>query len=154
MFSGRKDLFRGLAAEEWVTQKSEKPSPVLRLDMSSLGSYSNREGVNQNLVQRLEEIAEDNDLELKTAADCEGMLRQLIRSIFKSRGPVVVLIDEYDKPVLDNLSNIKRANEMREILRSFYTVIKSCDEYLRFVMLTGISKFSKMGVFSAMNNQS
>ena len=152
MFEGRKELFKSLAAEQWVTQQAEKPFPVLRLDMSSLGSYRDREGLNQNLVQRLEEIAEDNDLELKTAADCEGMLRQLIRSAFKRGGSVVFLIDEYDKPILDNLLDLKRAEEMREVLRSFYAVLKSCDEYLRFVFITGISKFSKMGVFSAMNN--
>ena len=144
MFSGYQELFKGLAAEQWVIQQSENPLPVLRLDMSSLGSYSNREGLNRNLVQRLEEIAEDNELELKTVSDCEGMLRQLIRSVFKRRGSVVVLIDEYDKPILDNLSDIKKADEMREVLRSFYNVLKSCDEYLRFVFITGISKFSKM----------
>ena len=152
MFEGRKELFKSLSAEQWVTQQAENPSPVLRLDMSSLGSYRDREVLNQNLVQRLEEIAEDNELELKTAADCEGMLRQLIRSAFKRGGSVVVLIDEYDKPILDNLLGLKKADEMRELLRSFYTVLKSCDEYLRFVFITGISKFSKIGVFSAMNN--
>ena len=152
MFRGRKDLFIGLATEQWVTEQSETPSPVLRLDMSSLGSYSNREGLNRNLVQRLEEIAEDNELELKATANCEEMLRQIIRSIFKRGGSVVVLIDEYDKPILDNLLNLTKVDEMREVLRSFYTVLKSCDEYLKFVFITGISKFSKMGVFSAMNN--
>ena len=152
MFSGCKELFKGLAAEQWVIQQSENPLPVLRLDMSSLGSYRNREGLNRNLVQRLEEIAEDNELNLKPSTDCEVFLRQLIRSIFKRRGSVVVLIDEYDKPILDNLSDLKKADEMREVLRSFYTVLKSCDEYLRFIFITGISKFSKMGVFSAMNN--
>ena len=152
MFSGRKELFIGLVAEQWVTRQSENPSPVLRLDMSSLGSYSDREGLNQNLVQRLQEIAEDNELKLKASSVCEVVLRQLIRSFFKRGGSVVVLIDEYDKPILDNLADIKKANEMREVLRSFYTVLKSCDEYLRFVLITGISKFSKMGVFSAMNN--
>ena len=62
------------------------------------------------------------------------------------------MIDEYDKPILDNINDLQKANEMREVLRSFYTTLKSCDEYLRFVLLTGISKFSKAGVFSALNN--
>ena len=152
MFSGRKELFEGLAAEQWVTRQSEHPSPVLRLDMSSLGSYSNTDELNQNLIQRLEEIAQDNELELSTETNCDVMLRRLIRALFGQAGRVAVLIDEYDKPILDNLANLKRANEMREVLRSFYTVLKSCDEFLRFVFITGISKFSKMGVFSAMNN--
>ena len=54
-----------------------------------------------------------------------------------------MLIDEYDKPILDNLEDLDKTKEMREVLRSFYVILKSCDEYLRFVMLTGISKFSK-----------
>ena len=65
---------------------------------------------------------------------------------------MVVLIDEYDKPILDNLNDLSLADEMRKVLRSFYGVLKSCDEYLRFTFITGISKFSKMGVFSALNN--
>lgn len=152
MFSGRKELFEGLGAEEWVTRQSEHPSPVLRLDMSSLGSYSDSEELNQKLIQRLEEISEDNGLDLSTEGNCDVMLRRLIRTVFGQAGSIAILIDEYDKPILDNLSDIKKANEMREVLRSFYTVLKSCDEYLRFVFITGISKFSKMGVFSAMNN--
>ena len=60
--------------------------------------------------------------------------------------------DEYDKPILDNFSDIRKANEMREVSRSFYTTMKSYNEHLRFVLLTGISRFSKVGVFSAMNN--
>ena len=61
---------------------------------------------------------------------------------------VVVLVDEYDKPIVDNIENRKLAVELHEILKGFYTVIKACDEYIRFVLLTGISKFSKAGVFS------
>ena len=81
-----------------------------------------------------------------------GKLIDLIEDISAQGQVVVLIIDEYDKPILDNLSNIKSANEMREVLRSFYTVLKSCDEFLRFVFITGISKFSNMGVLSAMNN--
>ncbi len=76
-----------------------------------------------------------------------GALIDLIEETYAVNGHVVVLIDEYDKPILDNLSDLKKTDEIREVLRSFYTVLKSCDEYLRFVFITGISKFSKMGVF-------
>ncbi|MBW2740432.1 MAG: AAA family ATPase, partial [Deltaproteobacteria bacterium] len=65
---------------------------------------------------------------------------------------VVVLIDEYDKPIIDNIENKELAIELREILKGFYTIIKACDEYIRFVLLTGVSKFSKAGVFSGLNN--
>ena len=64
----------------------------------------------------------------------------------------MLFLDEYDTPILDNITDLKKANEMREVLRSFYTMIKSCDDYLCSVFITGISKFSKAGVFSAMNN--
>ncbi len=80
------------------------------------------------------------------------MLTDLIKEVYAVNGHVVVLIDEYDKPILDNLSNLKQTDEMRKVLRLFYTVLKSCNEYLSFVLITGISKFSKMGVLSAMNN--
>lgn len=150
MFSGRKELFRGLAAEKWVTKQSENPSPVLRFDMSTIESSSSDE-IRQSLKDTINRLAEELNLIIRSHT-LGGIFIDLIQQLQKQRGQVVVLIDEYDKPILDNFSDMKRANEMREILRSFYTVIKSCDKYLRFVMLTGISKFSKMGVFSAMNN--
>ena len=64
------------------------------------------------------------------------MFEELILELNRERGQVVVLIDEYDKQILNNLSDVKEANEMREVPRSFYTTLKGCDEYLRFVMLT------------------
>lgn len=150
MFSGRKDLFRGLAAEQWVNKKSENPSPVLRFDMSALKTASST-AIEQALVEMISRMARKRNIVLNSQS-MTGTLIDLIEEIYTADGHVVVLIDEYDKPILDNLSNLKKADEMRELLRSFYTVLKSCDEYLRFVLITGISKFSKMGVFSAMNN--
>ena len=152
MFSGRKELFEGLAAEQWVTRQSERPAPVLRLDMSGLRAYSSGEELNLVIVKALEDFNLLNDIDVPLERTAGGMLLRTIHKLYKQRGAVAVLIDEYDKPILDNLSNIKRAHEMRDVLRSFYTVLKSCDEFLRFVFITGISKFSKMGVFSAMNN--
>ena len=149
MFRGRKEYFKGLAAEEWVTRQSENPSPVLRLDISSL-KLTDSVTIEQALSEMIERTARRNKVELHSQS-MTGKLIDLIEEI-SSQGQVVVLVDEYDKPILDNLSDIKKAHEMREVLRSFYTVLKSCDEYLRFVLITGISKFSKMGVFSAMNN--
>ena len=150
MFSGRFELFRGLAAEDWMRKQADNPAVVLKFDMSSMDSTSN-EGLIQSLRENLIMKAVGYDIELSSTR-LGMMFTELLMKLNRERGQVVVLIDEYDKPILDNLSNDKKANEMREALRSFYTVLKSCDEYLRFVMLTGISKFSKMGVFSAMNN--
>ena len=95
--------------------------------------------------------AEDFGIELLSQGN-GNRLQELLRALYKARGPVVVLIDEYDKPILDKIGLPDEAEAMRGVLRGFYAVLKGCDEYLRFVMLTGISKFSKTGVFSAMNN--
>ena len=152
MFKGEVELFNGLKAEEWVKQHVKKPLPVVRFDMSGLGSYSNAQELNFSIMRRLQDIAEDNNLHLKDERTCDELLRKIIRLLNKERGLVVILIDEYDKPILDNIDDLEKANEMREVLCSFYSMIKSCDDYLRFVFITGISKFSKSGVFSAMNN--
>ena len=160
MFSGKAELFKGLTAEEWVKYQSKHPAPVLRFDMSRLGTTASPKGLDKAIVADLKDIANDHELILTNEeheeevgeTECSRMLKSVIRALYKAGGPVVVLIDEYDKPMLDNIGDLNKANAMRMILRSFYTVLKSCDEYLRFVMLTGISKFSKTGVFSAMNN--
>ena len=150
MFSGRKDLFIGLTAEQWVNEKSENPSPVLRFDMSTIAATTS-EDIKLSLQEMIYRLVEDFNLNIRSQT-LGGIFIDLIRKLQKQQGQVVILIDEYDKPILDNLLDFHKADEMREVLRSFYTVLKSCDEYLRFVLITGISKFSKMGVFSAMNN--
>ena len=152
MFSGKVELFKGLTAEKWVTEQAKHPAPVLRLDMSGCDNPSSSAELNEALIAELEDFAEERKLTLKQEKTCGKMLKNVIKALHQANGPVVVLIDEYDKPILDNIGDLNVANEMRQTLRSFYTVLKSCDEYLRFVMLTGISKFSKAGVFSAMNN--
>ena len=150
MFSGKADLFKGLAAEEWVKEQAQHPSPVLRFDMSMVETGS-VEAMKTTLKEMLGRAALFAGMEIR-AQSLTGGFAELVMSLHQAKGPVVVLIDEYDKPMLDNIGNLELANEMRLTLRSFYTVLKSCDEYLRFVMLTGISKFSKVGVFSALNN--
>ena len=150
MFQGKADLFKGLAAEGWVAEQAKRPAPVLRLDMSMMNvrDVAHFEGsLNSALTWR----AEDAGVTLSSKQPSDKF-QKLIRAFYKQGGPVVVLIDEYDKPILDKIGNLEAAEAMREALRGFYTVLKGCDEYLRFVMLTGISKFTKTGVFSAMNN--
>ncbi|MFC2594257.1 MAG: AAA family ATPase, partial [Fretibacterium sp.] len=150
MFQGKAELFKGLAAEGWVAEQAKRPAPVLRLDMSMMNvrDVAHFEGsLNSALTWR----AEDAGVTLSSKQPSDKF-QKLIRAFYKQGGPVVVLIDEYDKPILDKIGNLEAAEAMREALRGFYTVLKGCDEYLRFVMLTGISKFTKTGVFSAMNN--
>ncbi|MBR0232917.1 MAG: AAA family ATPase [Synergistaceae bacterium] len=150
MFKGEVELFKGLKAEEWVKKQAEKPLTILRFDMSSR-AIKTPEIFERSLASMLRLTALNSDIGL-TSEIFSDMLEELIIKLYKMNGPLVILIDEYDKPILDNITDLKRANEMREVLRSFYTTVKSCDNYFRFVFITGISKFSKTGVFSAMNN--
>ena len=146
-------MFRGLAAEAWVAEQAKHPCPVLRLDMSTM-DVRDVARFEKNLVAELTDCSRRHGITL-TRSDADepgGALKGVIEGLYDRGGPVVALIDEYDKPILDKIGDLEAAEAMRMALRSFYTVIKGCDEYLRFVMLTGISKFTKVGVFSAMNN--
>ena len=150
MFSGHAELFEDLAAEAWVREQAKRPSPVLRLDMSTMKTDTASD-LEKALIGRLRRTAKKFQL-TSSGETLEETFGDLLEDLFETYGPVVVLIDEYDKPILDHLGDVKAAEALRGALRSFYTVLKGCDEYLRFVMLTGISKFAKTGVFSAMNN--
>ena len=120
MFSGRAELFYGLTAERWVMAQSHNPSPVLRFDISSLKLTASGT-IEQALIEMIERAARKNKVELHSQS-MTGKLIDLIEEI-SYKGQVVMLVDEYDKPILDNLADIKKANEMREVLRSFYTVL-------------------------------
>lgn len=150
MFSGKADLFAGLAAEDWVREQARHPAPVLRLDMSIMTSDT-PETLHQSLNATLAWRASAAGLHLDESLP--GLrFQELLRKLCGQQGRVVVLIDEYDKPILDHINDPRRADAMRQVLRGVYAVLKGCEEYLRFVLLTGISRFSKVGVFSAMNN--
>ena len=150
MFSGKSELFSGLSAESWVKEQSRNFVPVLRFDMSAR-EFITAELFYDSLKLMISRSARRFRVNL-TSNILSDMLDELLECLNESYGNVVVLIDEYDKPILDNITNLDKAQELREVLRTFYTTLKSCDEYLRFVFITGISKFSKVGVFSAMNN--
>jgi hypothetical protein len=149
MFEGNAALFKGLAAEarwDWT-----KKHPVIRISFGS-GVHKTK----ADLVQRMREILIDNQQRLGvtcTHASVGGQLSQLIAQAHQSTGqPVVVLIDEYDKPILDNITDSATALDMREALKDLYSVLKDMDEHLRFVFITGVSKFSKVSLFSGLNN--
>ena len=151
IFRGRTELFKGLAAENFVKEQSKRPSPVVYLDMSSLGTFRTRKELEEKLKFLIQFVAEDLDLTLPPL-QADSSIQILLRKLFKTQGEVVLLIDEYDVPIVRNLDKNGLLEEYREVMHDFYSVIKSCDEFLRFVFITGISKFAKMSVFSAMNN--
>jgi hypothetical protein len=149
LFEGHQELFAGLAAESrWDWRKKY---PVIRVSFSD-GVLRNR----AELDQRISEILQDNQKRLGVTCTHEslgGQLSELIALAHEKTGQrAVVLIDEYDKPILDNITHSAIALEMREGLKNLYSVLKGSDEHLKFVFLTGVSKFSKVSLFSGLNN--
>ncbi len=152
MFQGKAELFKGLYAEEWVKEQAKHPSPVITLDMSGLGDYTNKKELKSALIDYLEKIARINKLSVPPQKNTGRLLANIITRLYEKQGQVVVFIDEYDKPITDNIDDLEKANEIREFLCPFYTVLKTYSKYLRFVFITGISKFTKVGIFSGLNS--
>ncbi len=152
MFFGKHDLFNGLAAEHCVREQREHPSPVLHLDLSAFGDIESPKKFDQGLRYALQSFAARYKLSLPAEDDCDLLLSLVLEAVHQSSSQVVMLIDEYDYPLLNCLDDVQKLASLRKRLRGFYTVIKACAEHLRFVFITGISKFTKSGIFSAMNN--
>ena len=148
-FSGQKDLFNGLFLEnnwDWQTVY-----PVLNLSLGS-GIHENRSILDGVLASTIAEIAQVYCIEL-VESSTSLRFKELIRKLHaKYAQRVVILIDEYDKPILDNIDRPEIAAEMREGLKNFYSVIKDSDAHVKFALLTGVSKFSKVSLFSGLNN--
>ncbi|MDH3349768.1 MAG: ATP-binding protein [Desulfobulbaceae bacterium] len=148
-FAGKKDLFTGLYLEEnwdWNTTY-----PVIKIDLAQ-GIIESRQRLDQRLLRMFRMQAQELEVELECELpdDC---LQELIVKLNRKYGQrVVVLVDEYDKPILDNITNTEKATELRDGLRNIYSVLKAQGAHLRFVMLTGVSKFSKVSLFSGLNN--
>lgn len=147
IFLGNRSLFNGL----WLDSSDYdwQPYPVIRFDFSS-NSVDSAENLERFLDYYIAKLARTFQVTLR-GFDYQSNFVELIEGIAQT-GKVVLLIDEYDKPLIDHLQNLPEAVKIREVLKKFYTVIKAMDRHLRFVFITGISKFSKVGVFSAMNN--
>ncbi|MCB1637399.1 MAG: ATP-binding protein, partial [Thiothrix sp.] len=150
VFSGNEALFRGLYIHphwDWPITY-----PVIQLSFGAGILRSPKE-----LDRHIRRILKDNQERLGIACedreDVSGCFAELVRKASEKYGQgVVILIDEYDKPILDNITTPDVAAEMRNGLRNFYSVIKDSDAYVRFAFLTGVSKFSKVSVFSGLNN--
>ena len=150
LFEGNQSLFEGLyAAERWDWSIRY---PVIRISFGS-GVLQSRSDLVKRLKDHLLQNKERLSLDAWIEDDLPGTFSALIREAAgKSGRHVVVLIDEYDKPILDNIEDAERATAMREGLKDFYSVLKDADPYLKFVFLTGVSKFSKVSLFSGLNN--
>ena len=148
-FEGRSELFKGLAMEQLETEWVEYP--VLHFDMSTAKNVS-REQLESELNLKLykyELIYGRETEERKLNQRLQGLIERAYKQTGKG---VVVLIDEYDAPLLDVLHEEENLPVLRNVMRNFYSPLKACDPYLRFVFLTGITKFSQLSIFSELNN--
>ena len=146
IFQGRRELFDGLDIA--TTDHDWRAHPVVHLDLGTCQSQSPAE-----LAQMLAYLVDDNAKSHGIALEREGSAArfgELIRTL-SDREKVVILIDEYDKPLLGHLGK-ESARDIQEALKGFYSVIKATEEHQRFVLITGVSKFSKVSVFSDLNN--
>jgi hypothetical protein len=156
IFEGRRELFGEIAeypalaidSLEWEWKKH----PVIRLDLNA-GVYSNGvEALHSVLYSELQKESEKQEISLEPA-DVISQFKYLIRNACNKAGEkVVVIIDEYDKPLLGSMDDSALHVRMRDELKGFYGVLKSSDEYLRFVFLTGVTKFSHVSIFSDLNH--
>ncbi|MDR1874485.1 MAG: ATP-binding protein [Synergistaceae bacterium] len=152
LFSGKKELFEGLYAREFFDRPEYKVHPVIHLDMSNLTTNMGVDELRVSISGQLRENARRLKVDIEAGAPGDAFFNLISRTAEKYSFKAVLLIDEYDKPILDCLHDIRELDAARNVLKDFYTRIKSADKYLRFIFMTGISKFSKMGVFSALNN--
>ena len=147
IFKGNKELFQGCHIHEsnynWQTY------PVLHLSFGAMANDT-AEALKADLSEELTKTGKKYGIEVQ-GPSLESKLKTLIESLAQE-GPVAVLIDEYDKPLIDNLHNLEVAKGNRELLQSFYSTLKSLEDHVRFTFITGISRFSKVSLFSGANH--
>jgi len=147
-FSGQKELFKGLYLEhnwDWNVKY-----PVISISFGG-GTATNCDELNHSFMYSLNRIAIKYQIDLQENFLPKRFQELIVKLHDQFKLPVVILIDEYDKPILDNITK-PIVNEIRETLSSFYSVLKDASEYLKFVFLTGVSRFSKTSIFSKLNN--
>jgi Holliday junction resolvase-like predicted endonuclease len=148
IFKGNKDLFEGLYIHDKIDWAQH---PVIRLDFGRFSNYT-PEALTNSLYDFLNTVASEHGFSLEKI-ELPDRFVELISRLHVSYGRrTVVLIDEYDKPITDNLSEPDIMEENKKILHRFYQILKAADEHLRFVFLTGVSKFAGVSIFSGLNN--
>ena len=147
LFSGNRALFEGL----WIENRWDWSitNPVVHISFAAAGF---REiGLIGALESIINSCAREHNIEL-TEKSYALRFKELLAKLHAQQGKVVILIDEYDKPIVDYIDNVVQAHKNKEILKDFYVVLKDTPQYVKFVFITGISKFSKVSIFSALNH--
>ena len=148
-FEGKRDLFEGLAIAE--LEKEWRQYPVLHVDLNAK-QYNRIEALLEILNMHLVRWEKRYGIEQEANSPEERFINVIEAAYKQTDMPVVILVDEYDKPLTQNFDNEDLQEELRGILKAFYGVMKSCDRYIRLGFLTGVTKFSKISVFSDLNN--
>ena len=148
LFSGNRELFKGL----WIDSSDYQWAqyPVIHLDFATI-AHKNTEEMDAELSRRFLSIADEYGISIAPSISTYGKLYDLVTQLGK-KNKVVILIDEYDKPMLDHINDIPMAYAMKDAMRGMYDTIKGLDVHLRAVFVTGVTKFAKTSVFSGMNN--
>ncbi|MDR1819251.1 MAG: ATP-binding protein [Methanobrevibacter sp.] len=149
-FNGKKELFKDTYIydnwEDWIKY------PIIRISMKQV-SNENPKVLKEDLSVLVRNIAEDNNIKLSEDGSYAVKFGNLIKELSKNnKSNAVVLIDEYDAPILSNLDDMTLANKNRKVLQEFYNVLKESEKYLKFVFITGLNKFTKVSIFSTFNN--
>ncbi|MDR3223407.1 MAG: AAA family ATPase [Methanobrevibacter sp.] len=149
-FQGKKELFKDTHIyDKWDWDKSYT---VIHLNMSEETNTSPEE-LKKSITDTIDIISEEKEIKVKKDLSLEKKFSQLIKLLHKhERKKIVVLIDEYDAPIIDNINNTILADENRKILQNFYNVLKNTEKHIKFVFVTGITKFTKTSIFSKFNN--
>lgn len=148
LFLGNRELFKGL----WIDSSDYQWNkyPVIHLDFANI-SHDTADNFNKSLSWRLHEIAHEYNIDISAAPTTNDQLSFLIKQLAHIN-KVVILVDEYDKPILDHISDLEKADIMKKAIASMYDTIKSMDANIRAIFVTGVTKFAKTSIFSGMNN--
>ena len=150
LFENKRKLFKGL----WIDSSDWKWQEYSVVSLSFSGvSHESPDELKRSLSSEIKYLMRKNEILFTGEKDLKSLLKDFVRGLHEATGQrVVIIIDEYDKPIIDHINDIELAESNRKILCSFFETIKDLDDYIRFVFITGVSKFSKASVFSGLNN--
>lgn len=155
LFLGKQELFKGLFIYDKIDWVKWGSFPVIRINFSQISNSGTAQDFELSIIKNLHfnyALKYGIDIDVKGNKLKDYVYELIIRLHYKTNKRIVLLIDEYDKPITDHISNLTQAQQNQEVLRDFYDLIENSTELLEFVFITGISKLARLSVFSVMNN--